>query len=68
MDYKVLTAQERMAMARDFVRDAEAAYYRLELTNTADPARDERLKTAKTRLDELHTEFDALVKEAGTET
>lgn len=62
-EYLVLTAGERLAVLRDFVRAAEDELFRLELASPADPSRDERLKNARQRVEQLHTLYQSLMQD-----
>ncbi len=62
--YIVLTPAERLAVLRDFVRAAEDELFRLTLATPADPSRDERLKNAQARVDQLHKLYESLMQDA----
>lgn len=62
-EWLVITPQERLSSMKDFVRAAEDALWRLQLTSFSDPTREARIKTAQTEVDTLQAKYKALLDE-----
>lgn len=60
MDYLIYTPAEQIAVTADFLRNAEAAHYRLSQLPETDPTRDQRLAEAEAEVTRLQTEYKDL--------
>lgn len=59
MEFRVLSANERVSIVRDFLRGAEAEYFRLNMLPANDSTRADRLAGAKAEVTRLQAEFDS---------
>lgn len=60
----VYTPAEQLTVAADFLRNAEAAHYRLSQLPTQDPTKEQRLAEAEAEVIERQAEFKALKAKA----